>query len=533
MNPTKGDPSTKDAEALPRDLTGKKLGDFVILRRLGQGGMGQVYLAEQQSLKRKVALKVLRPDLAGSEISLKRFQVEATSAARLTHANIVQIYFIGEEDGIHYMALEYVEGINLREYIAKKGVPDLAQSLSIMKQVAAALARAGEAGIVHRDIKPENILLNRKGEAKVADFGLSRCFADEQAVNLTASGVTMGTPLYMSPEQVQGKPVDPRSDIYSFGVTCYHLLAGEPPFRGEGPFEVALKHVEATATPLQEIRPDLPAELCAIVEKMMAKNPDDRFQTARDVLSAINRVRNQLSMTQPMPATSPVKKKPTKLKRKRKPKWLWWAVPASFLLALIGGAGLAWKLHRPEPAPQTQSETPGPVDIKDPEVVTPPPIAELEEQLIEALAKADPSSRPEMKEFLSPLVQLLQHYVREPNEWEKGEEFFDRLEKTTNSPLVGEFIHLGKAILYARQDKTLESLEMFAYVFRGLETKPLIKKIVFSETSRLRPMVFLAMRQNLRNCREKDIPVPDDIKPFLRQIAPDGPRFPRPRFGND
>src|SRR2546423_4754573 len=252
------------------DLTGTRLDDYQILRRLGQGGMGQVYLAEQISLKRKVALKLLRADLAANPTSLARFKEEAFAAAKATHANIIQIYAIGEASGLHYMALEYVEGKNLREYLEKKGPPEILVALSIMRQVASAIQRASEMGIIHRDIKPENILVTRKGEAKVADFGLVPVFSDTgQPLNLTQSGVTMGTPLYMSPEQVEGKPVDFRTDIYSFGVTCYHLLAGQPPFRGTTPFEVALQHVQKEPEPLAAVRPDLPPELCTLVHKMM------------------------------------------------------------------------------------------------------------------------------------------------------------------------------------------------------------------------------------------------------------------------
>lgn len=285
-------PPTPDAAA---DLTGKVCGDFRILRQLGQGGMGQVYLAEQVSLKRKVALKFLKPELAANKTSLERFQREAEAIARVTHANIVQIHAVGETEGRHFMALEYVEGRNLREFIEKKGPPDVATGLRIIAQVGSALQQASELGIVHRDIKPENILMTRRGEVKVTDFGLSRHFKKDS--NLTDSRIAMGTPLYMSPEQVEGKPVDHRSDIYSFGVTCYHLFAGRPPFKGESPFEVALQHVNKEPAALGEIRPDLPADLCGLVHKMMAKRPEVRYQTGREIVRDASRLRDALVVT--------------------------------------------------------------------------------------------------------------------------------------------------------------------------------------------------------------------------------------------
>ena len=271
------------ADSPPPDLTGRTLGDFQVLRKIGQGGMGQVYLARQLSLKRPVALKLLKADLAASPTALKRFEAEAHAVAKLNHPNIVQVYEFGEHDGLRYMALEFVEGRNLREYLARKGPPDLPVALSIVRQVTTALQKAHEQGLVHRDIKPENILVTRKVEVKVTDFGLSRFFAPGEALNLTQSGVTLGTPLYLSPEQAQGKAVDHRSDLYSFGVTVYHLLAGEPPFKGSTAVEVALKHVTDRPPPLADLRPDLPPDLCGMVHRLMAKDPADRYQSVREL----------------------------------------------------------------------------------------------------------------------------------------------------------------------------------------------------------------------------------------------------------
>ena len=271
------------------DLSGRRLGDFHLLRRLGRGAMAEVYLAEQERLKRRVAVKVLKPELAGDRTYLRRFQVEAQAAASLVHANIVQIYEVGCVDQLHYIAQEYVHGQNLRDYVARHGPLDLARALSIMRQVASALAKAAEQGVIHRDIKPENILLTAGGEVKVADFGLAR-IAHEAGNELTQIGITMGTPLYMSPEQVQGKPLDSRSDIYSLGVTCYHMLTGSPPFTGETVLGVAVQHLKTAPEPLESLRPDLPAALCRVVHLMLAKEPERRLASARDLLRELRRV---------------------------------------------------------------------------------------------------------------------------------------------------------------------------------------------------------------------------------------------------
>ena len=280
------DAASKTGEApAEADLSGRQLGDFRLLRRLGRGAMAEVYLAEQGSLRRQVAIKVLKSQLATDETYVRRFHNEAQAAASLIHANIVQIYDVGSTEGIHYIAQEYVQGQNLQELMVRRGPPPLKQAVGIMCQVAAALYKASTAGIVHRDIKPENIMLARTGEVKVADFGLARLSGD--AANLTQVGITMGTPLYMSPEQVEGRSLDPRSDIYSFGITCYQMLAGKPPFSGDTALSVAVQHLRSQAEPLENLRPDLPAALCRIVHKMLSKDPAQRHASARELLAEL------------------------------------------------------------------------------------------------------------------------------------------------------------------------------------------------------------------------------------------------------
>ena len=273
------------------DLTGRQLGGFLLLRRLGRGAMAEVYLAEQASLRRQVAVKVLKSQLATDGNYVKRFHQEAQAAASFMHANVVQIHEVGCVDGLHYIAQEYVQGQNLRELLARHGPPDLKLALAILRQTAAALHQAALRGIVHRDIKPENIMLSRSGEVKVADFGLARVTRDGAALTLTEIGVTMGTPLYMSPEQVEGRPLDPRSDIYSLGVTCYHMLAGTPPFRGDTALSVAVQHLRSQPERLENQRRDLPPALCRIVHRMLAKDPAERYQTALEILRDVRSIR--------------------------------------------------------------------------------------------------------------------------------------------------------------------------------------------------------------------------------------------------
>src|SRR5438874_543341 len=461
------------------DLTGQTVDDFKVLRRLGQGGMGQVYLAEQVSLRRKVALKVRKPELAGNEISLKRFESEALNVAQATHANIVQVYAVSLGKGLRYMALEYVEGLNLREYLAKKGPPIVPLALSIMRQVAAALVEASEHSIVHRDIKPENILLTRKGQVKVADFGLARCFApDQQAVNLTQSGVTMGTPLYMSPEQVQGHATDSRTDIYSFGVTCYHMMAGEPPFRGDTPFEVALQHVQTEAKPLAEIRPDLPPGLCSVIHKMMTKDPAKRYQTARELLQATLRLRNSLTASlqkttgsisliategEPLVALEAETRETPRRRR-----WLPWTVAATLVLALLAGAVLGFFHNRqPENSDFRSLGDFGSLSKRETSLaITPKAETALEqkEKTLRQLAKEfeNPGSDQRAQGMTHQIELAL--FLLDQRRFDEADQFFKGLSsrKAQAYSLLGK---LGHAVVLGFQDKAEESNKILTDLF--------------------------------------------------------------------
>ena len=270
------------------DLTGKKLGEFQLLRPLGSGGMADVYLAEQTSLQRYVAVKIMKPALmahSGQDL-VARFKQEAMMAAGLNHPNIVQVYTIGQVDGLHFIAQEFVQGKDLATILKGRGNPNIATALHVMKQVASALKASGQAGIVHRDIKPENILVAKKGEIKVADFGLAQ-LGESTKDN---KGVTMGTPLYMSPEQVSGRELDPRSDVYSFGVTAYQLLCGETPFKGNSAVAIAKQHLTTSPPPLKEKNPALPDILCRMVHRMMAKRRSLRYQSADEVLEDLKKL---------------------------------------------------------------------------------------------------------------------------------------------------------------------------------------------------------------------------------------------------
>lgn len=277
------------------DLSDRRIGEFQLLRRLGSGGMADVYLAEQTSLGRHVAVKILKTDsLQGNaQVLSRRFEQEARAAGSLSHPNLVQIITTGHDADLAYIVQEYIPGLNLSQWIRRNGSPEYGLGLKWMLQITSALRAAAEAGVIHRDIKPENILLTHQDDAKVTDFGLAQLNRPEsQPMNLTQDGTTMGTPWYMSPEQIQGNKLDARCDQYSLGVTAWHMFAGEPPFPGRNAMTVAAQHLKDKAPSLATMRADLPLQFCAIIERMMQKRPEERFPDFAALEQALSGLRS-------------------------------------------------------------------------------------------------------------------------------------------------------------------------------------------------------------------------------------------------
>lgn len=286
------------------DLAGRTLGGYRLIRHLGSGGMADVYLAEQTSLGRQVAVKVLRRETLRNRGAVERFEREARAAAALVHGAIVQIHEVTRIDGVHFLVTEYVEGPTLKAWLAARGTLDAWQALDVLAQVGAALVRASDQGIVHRDIKPENLLVTRAGEVKVADFGLAHVGTEDLA--LTQTGMTLGTPLYMSPEQGRGEAVDARSDLYSLGATVYHLLAGRPPFTGATGVRVAMAHMTEPVVPLSTVRPEVPAAVAGIVHRLLEKSPGDRYAGPRELVDAVEDAREALADGGRRPRSGPL-----------------------------------------------------------------------------------------------------------------------------------------------------------------------------------------------------------------------------------
>jgi hypothetical protein len=277
-------------ESAARTGTNRMVGGYRLLERIGRGGMGAVYKANQVSLNRTVALKILSRRISADPAFVKRFQSEAQAAGRLNHPNIVQVYDVGFDQGLHYYSMEYIENGSVQDLATRVGVLDVDLALAIATDAARGLVYAEKKHLVHRDIKPDNLMINSEGIVKIADLGLA-LDAGERARH-AGEGASdeedvFGTPQFISPEQAQGLAVDTRSDIYSLGASFYRLVTGQPPFTGEDIVEIVQKQVHEEPIPVRKLRPECPPQVASVIERAMQKDPAARFQTAQELLSAL------------------------------------------------------------------------------------------------------------------------------------------------------------------------------------------------------------------------------------------------------
>jgi beta-lactam-binding protein with PASTA domain/predicted Ser/Thr protein kinase len=276
-------------------------GRYELQRRLARGGMADVFLARDRLLDRPVAIKVLFPDLAADPAFVERFRREAQAAANLNHPNIVSIFDWGQQDDTYFIVMEFIDGRSLADLIRTQGVLGADRAAEITGDVAAALGFAHRSGVIHRDIKPGNVLITSDGQVKVADFGIATVLSDTNT-DLTRAGTVMGTATYFSPEQAQGRSVDARSDLYSLGAVLFEMVAGRPPFKGDTPLAVAIKHVQEQPPSPRALGANIAESLEAITLKLLAKSPDNRYPTADDLRADLRRYREGMHSLRRAPA---------------------------------------------------------------------------------------------------------------------------------------------------------------------------------------------------------------------------------------
>jgi serine/threonine protein kinase/tetratricopeptide (TPR) repeat protein len=294
-------PATRTYESRNLDLdTGTIFGGrYQIIENLGRGGMGRVYRAIDTKTREEVAIKLIRPDIAEDHRTLERFLNEIRLTHKISHRNIGKMYHLGEDMGLHYITMEYVSGEDLKSFIRRSRRLDVATTVAIAKQVCSGLSEAHDAGIVHRDLKPSNIMIDKEGNAKILDFGIARAI---DSSGVTAEGSVIGTPEYMSPEQVEGRESDRRSDIYSFGVILFEMVTGRLPFAADTPFIVAFKQQSERPPKPEDFNPQIPPQLSAIILKCLEKDRDRRYQTTEDICRELGQVEETLQTAAIAPA---------------------------------------------------------------------------------------------------------------------------------------------------------------------------------------------------------------------------------------
>lgn len=328
---------------------------YEILKSIGEGGMANVYLANDTILNRKVAVKVLRGDLSNDEKFIRRFQREAIAASSLSHPNIVEMYDVGEDNGNYYIVMEYIDGITLKQFLKKRGSLTIPEAIDVMLQLTDGVACAHDSYIIHRDLKPQNIMIKDDGKIKITDFGIAMALNGTQ---VTQTNSVMGSVHYLPPEQASGKGSSTKSDIYSMGVLFYELLTGKLPFRGDNAVEIALKHMKDNFPSVRKVKPEIPQSLENVLIKATAKNPNNRYENVKEMHDDIKtcmdeKRKNEPKWVYPYPEHEPDEKsnfQEEKIKenikeeempkKKKKKKISVLAIVIIFLsLVLVGGVG--------------------------------------------------------------------------------------------------------------------------------------------------------------------------------------------------
>jgi serine/threonine protein kinase len=288
---------TKTIETPVGELTrGTLFADrYEIIEELGRGGMGNVYRVEDTKIGEEVALKLIKPEISYDKKTIERFSNELKLARKIIHKNVVRMFELMEDKGTHFIAMEYVPGQDLKGLIRQSAPISTARTISIAKQICAGLAEAHDMGVIHRDLKPSNIMIDKEGNARIMDFGIARSL---KAKGITGAGVVIGTPEYMSPEQVEAKEVDRRSDIYSLGVILYEMVTGQVPFTGDTPFTIGVKHKSEIPKDPMTLNPQIPADFCRVILTCLEKDRGDRFQAAGDVYSELENIENRIPTTE-------------------------------------------------------------------------------------------------------------------------------------------------------------------------------------------------------------------------------------------
>jgi serine/threonine protein kinase/tetratricopeptide (TPR) repeat protein len=304
---------------------------YQIIEELGKGGMGKVYRALDKELNEEIALKLIKPEIAQHKKSIERFKSEIRLARKVSHKNIGRVHELMEEKGVRFITMEYVPGEDLKSFIRRSGQLAVGTTIRIAKQVCEGLAEAHKMGIVHRDLKPNNIIIDKEGNARIMDFGIARSLMTK---GITDKGVMIGTPEYMSPEQVEGKEVDPRSDIYSLGIILYEMLTGQVPFEGDTPFTIGVKHKSEPPRPPKELNEQIPDELNRVILKCLEKDKADRYQSAEEVRSELEHIEKGIPTTEKV-----IPKKKTSTSKEItvtfNPKKLWIPVLGVLTLAVL------------------------------------------------------------------------------------------------------------------------------------------------------------------------------------------------------